>query len=245
MTWIVITLVGLVAGTLGGVVGFGGTVILLPVLTFFFGAKQAVPIMAVAALLGNAGRIWVWWREIDWRAVGAFAVTAVPGAALGAHTLVMLDERMVEVGLGVFLIAVVPLRAVLARRGWRIGLKGLAAAGAVLGFLTGLVASTGPVNAPLFLAYGLTRGAYVGTEAASSLAMYITKAGVFEALGALSPVVILRGLVVGATLVLGAMFAKRLVLRLAPGQFSLLMDVLLIASGAAILWRAFAFDGIS
>lgn len=207
-------------------------------LTFAFDAKQAVPIMAVAALVGNAARIAVWWREVDWRAVGAFAATAVPGAALGANTLVALDERWVEVGLGVFLMAVVPLRAAMERAGRRVTLGGLAAVGGPLGFLTGLVASTGPVNAPIFLAYGLTRGAFIATEAASSLAMYVTKAGIFQTLGALPWDVVLRGLVVGATLMAGAMLARKLVLRLAPGQFGLLMDVLLLASGAGVLWKA-------
>jgi len=33
-----------------------------------FGPKEAVPIMAVAAVMGNLARILAWWREIDWRA---------------------------------------------------------------------------------------------------------------------------------------------------------------------------------
>ena len=57
MTWIIITIVGLVAGTLSGIVGFGSTTILMPLLVIFFGPKAAVPIMAVAAVLGNLGRV--------------------------------------------------------------------------------------------------------------------------------------------------------------------------------------------
>ena len=55
------------AGTLGGVVGFGASIMMLPVLIWSFGAKQAVPIMAIASLMANASRAAVWWREIDWK----------------------------------------------------------------------------------------------------------------------------------------------------------------------------------
>ncbi|MGY8994417.1 MAG: TSUP family transporter, partial [Rhodospirillales bacterium] len=115
--WASLIVIGVIAGTLGGLVGFGASVILLPVLTLAFGAKQAVPIMAIAALIGNAARICVWWRDVDWRAAGAFAITAAPGAAFGAQTLIALNEYWVEIGLGIFLIIVVPLRRAMSRAG--------------------------------------------------------------------------------------------------------------------------------
>ncbi|MEQ9641861.1 MAG: sulfite exporter TauE/SafE family protein [Alphaproteobacteria bacterium] len=239
MIWLAIIALGLVAGTVGGVIGFGGSVILIPALTIAFGAKQAVPIMAVAALLANGGRVLIWWRATDWRAVAAFALTAAPGAALGARTLIALNEAWIEIGLGCFLIALVPIRRWLAARGFVLKLAGLALVGAPLGFLTGLVASTGPVNAPVFLAYGLTKGAFIGTEAASSLAMFVTKAGAFSLFGALPPEVALRGLIVGATLMTGAWLAKRLVERFEPAQFRLLIDAVVVIAGLSILANAY------
>lgn len=238
MIWLAVVAMGLVAGTVGGVIGFGGSVLLIPVLTVAFGAKQAVPIMAVAALLANIGRVMVWWRELDWRAAGGFALTAMPGAALGAHTLVSLNELAVEIGLGCFLILAAPARRALTARGFRMTRAGLALLGAPLGFLTGLVASTGPINTPFFLAYGLTKGAFVGTEAAASLGMYVSKAGTFQLLGALDAEIALRGLLVGAMLMLGARLAKGLVLRFEPAQFRVLMDAVLIVAGASILLNA-------
>lgn len=239
MIWLVVLGMGLVAGTVGGIIGFGGSVMLIPVLTLAFGAKQAVPIMAVAALLANGTRVAVWWREIDWRAVAAFALAAAPAAALGARTLVALDEAWLEVGIGGFLIALVPIRRWLTARGFTLSRVGLALAGAPLGFLTGLVASTGPVNAPAFLAYGLAKGAYIGTEAAASMSMFLTKTGTFSLLGALPPEVALRGLIVGAALMVGTWLAKPLVQRFEPGQFRLLIDAVVIGAGVAILTNAY------
>src|SRR5690606_5017109 len=78
MLWLLIVPLGIVAGTLGGVVGFGSSVLLMPVLVAAFGPKEAVPIMALAALMANISRVAVWWREVDWRVNVAYCATAVP-----------------------------------------------------------------------------------------------------------------------------------------------------------------------
>ena len=90
MDYALILILGLVAATLGGIVGFGASILLMPALVLVFGPREAVPIMAVASILANASRVAAWWGEIDWRAVGAYSATALPAAALGAATLLVL-----------------------------------------------------------------------------------------------------------------------------------------------------------
>ena len=43
----VLVAVGLIAGTLSGSVGFGGGMILLPVITYFYGVEVAVPVSTI------------------------------------------------------------------------------------------------------------------------------------------------------------------------------------------------------
>ena len=240
MEYALVLTVGLVAGTLGGIVGFGSSIMLMPVLVLTFGPREAVPIMAVASVMANLSRVLVWWRAIDWRACLAYAATAVPAAALGARTLLALPPRVVEVTLGAFFVAMIPLRRAIAHRGLHVRLPHLAAAGAVIGFVTGIVVSTGPISVPLFLAYGLVKGAFLATEAAGSLAVYLAKAVVFRSFGALPLDVALRGLITGASLMVGALVAKRFVLALPPERFRIIMDAVLLASGASLLWSAVA-----
>ena len=68
MDWAIVLALGLVAGTVGGIVGFGTAIILLPALVIVFGPREAVPIMAITAILANLSRVGVWWREVDWKA---------------------------------------------------------------------------------------------------------------------------------------------------------------------------------
>jgi uncharacterized membrane protein YfcA len=230
--------VGLVAGTISGIVGTGSSIMLMPVLVYAYGPKQAVPIMAVAAVLANVSRILAWWHEVDWRACAAYSLTGVPAAALGARTLLALPSRAVDISIGLFLIAMVPARHALARHQLKFSLWHLALGGAVIGYLTGIVVSTGPLSVPLFLFYGLTRGAFLATEAASSLGLYFSKSVTFQRFGALTGDVALKGLIAGASLMFGAFIAKRFVLRLEPEVFRLVMDAIMLMAGLAMLWNA-------
>lgn len=233
-----VLLLGVAAGTLGGVIGFGSSIMLMPVLVIMFGPREAVPIMAVAALLANASRALVWWREIDWRAFAAYSATGVPAAALGASTLLVVPQRWIEVAMGMFFLAVIPARRWLARHNLRINLRQLALAGALVGYLTGIVVSTGPINAPFFLALGLVKGAYLATEALGSLAVYAAKAVVFRSFGALPVDILSKGLIIGSSLMVGSFMAKRLVLKLQAGQFTVLIEGLLLVSGLTMLGAA-------
>src|SRR5262245_6499279 len=185
MTWVVVLALGLASGTLSGIVGFGSSIMLMPVLMLEFGPRDAVPMMAIAALMANFSRVVVWWREVDWRAHAYYCATAIPAAALGAHTLLILEPRVVEGTLGALFLAMIPARRWLLARGGCIKAWHLALVGAGIGYLSGLVASTGPINTPFYLAYGLIKGAYLATEALGSFSIGLTKAIVFQRFNAL------------------------------------------------------------
>ena len=238
MGFLFVLTVGLVAGTLSGIVGTGSSIMLMPVLVYEYGPKEAVPIMAVAAVMANLSRILAWWREVDWRACAAYSITGIPAAALGARTLLVLPAQTVDITIGLFLIAMVPLRHWLARHQLKAQLWHLAVGGAIIGFLTGIVVSTGPLSVPLFLFYGLSKGAFLATEAASSLGLYVSKSVTFQRFGALTPDILLKGLITGGSLMSGAFLAKRFVLHMKPDMFRLVMDGIMLAAGLTMLWNA-------
>jgi uncharacterized protein len=238
LTYALILIVGYVAGTVSGIVGTGATIILLPILVFAFGPREAVPIMAIVALMSNFAKITSWWKQIDWRACGAYALGGVPAAALGARTLLILPERLIDVALGLFFLVMVPGRRWLASRNLKFGFWHLVAAGAVIGFLTGIVVSTGPLSVPAFAAYGLVKGAFIATEAAGSLALYISKALTFRQFGALPFDIVVKGLISGSSVMAGTYTARLIVERLSVTTFQRLLDGVMIVSGAALLWAA-------
>ena len=238
LSYALVLAVGLVAGTVSGIVGTGATVILLPVLVIVFGPREAVPIMAIVALMSNFAKITSWWREIDWRATAAYALGGIPGAALGARTMLMLPPQLVDIALGSFFLIMIPGRRWLASRNIKVGLVFLVVSGLVVGFLTGIVVSTGPITVPLFSAYGLTKGAFIATEAAASLAVYIAKGITFRSLGALPIDIVVKGLIAGSSVMAGTYLARLIVERLSVATFSRLLDGIMAISGVALLYAA-------
>jgi uncharacterized membrane protein YfcA len=238
LTYALVLAIGTVAGLVSGIVGTGATVILLPILALSFGPKSAIPIMAIVALMSNFAKITSWWRCIDWRATAAYAVGGIPGAALGARTMLSLPPHIVDIALGTFFLIMIPGRRWLAARNYRIGALFLVPAGFFIGFLTGIVVSTGPITVPLFSAYGLVKGAFIATEAASSLAMYVSKAVTFRSFGALPTDLVLRGLITGSSVMAGTYVSKLLLERISVVHFQRLLDGVMLISGVALIVAA-------
>ena len=238
MTYALVLAVGLLAGLVSGIVGTGATIILLPVLSLAFGPKAAIPIMAIVALMSNFAKITSWWRDIDWRACGAYALGGIPGGALGARTMLSLPPQLLDIALGSFFLIMIPGRRWLAARSYKVPLIALVPAGVAIGFLTGIVVSTGPITVPLFTAYGLAKGAFIATEAAGSLAVYISKATTFRAFGALPTDIVLKGLITGSSVMAGTYVARMVVERLSLATFQRLLDGVMLVSGGALIWAA-------
>ncbi|MCV7137007.1 TSUP family transporter [Mycobacterium hodleri] len=234
-TFLVVFVVALGAGALGGVVGTGSSLILLPLLVVLYGPRMAVPMMGIAAVLANVARVAAWWRQIRWRPVLAYAAPGAPAAVLGAHTLFAISPRIVDGVLGAFFLAMIPVRRLMVARAWRVRLWHLGVAGAVVGFLTGLVLSTGPLSVPVFTGFGLSGGAFLGTEAASALVLYAAKLTTFDQLGVLTTDLVVHGLTIGAALMIGPFVTRRLVRRLRPGAYAVLVDAVLVAAGVGML----------
>lgn len=238
--YILILFLGLAAGCLSGVVGTGSGIILLPVLVFQFGPQEAVPIMAIAGLLGNIAKIASWWREVDWRGFLAYSIAGAIGAALGARTLLVLPANTAEAALGILFLVMVPVRYVLVQRGFKIGILGLALSAASIGFISGIVLTTGPLSIPAFAAFGLTKGALLSTEAMSTLVIQFAKIFVYWQGGVMPLQSVLKGLLVGSSIMIGAFIGKALVQRMSVTMFERVLDTMLIAAGLSMLWAAFA-----
>ncbi len=238
MTWLFVLALALIAGTIGGLIGFGSSLILMPALVLAVGPLEAVPMIAIAGLMANLSRMAVWWREVEWRVAAVFSATAAPAAALGARTFVALDARTLQLTLGFFFVAMIPARRWLLASGFRIGLPGMALVGAGIGLLSGLVTTVGPINTPFFLAYGLVKGAFVSTEAAASALMGLSKAGVFQSFGALPPETLAKGVAVGTALTAGSWASKHLMARIDAAHFTYLMDAVLLVAASIMLTTA-------
>jgi uncharacterized membrane protein YfcA len=237
-----LALVALVAGalaasTLAAVTGFGGAAVLTPILVGVFGVRDAIPILTVAQLVGNASRVWFNRRELNLAVVGWFALGSVPAAVLGGILFARLSAPLLLRLLGVFLLASVAYRHWRNEPARQMPLRAFAPLGAASGFLSALLGSVGPLMAPFFLSYGLARGAYIGTEALATVVMHITKLATYGSLDVLTPAALRAGLLLGPIMVLGSFLGKRIVDRVSERVFVILIEAVLIVAGLMFLLR--------
>ena len=232
---ILLFLLAIAAGVLSGVVGTGSSLTLLPLLVWLYGPRVAVPIMGIAAVIGNLGRVLAWWRRIAWRPVVAYSATGAPAAALGAHTLLTIPAALADGALAAFFLAMIALRRTSAPKRLHLKTWHMAVAGAVVGFLTGMMLSTGPLSVPIFIGYGLSGGAFLGTEAASSILLYTAKLATFGASDALTKAIIIHGITIGAALMFGSIFARRIVKRINVNTYDSLIDIVLTVGAATLI----------
>jgi uncharacterized membrane protein YfcA len=91
--------------------------------------------------------------------------------------------------------------------------------------------------APFFLAFGLLKGAYIGTEALSTVVMHVTKLVAYHQSSILSRTDVLIGLALGPIMTLGSYVGKHVVDRLPERTFIMLIEAGLITAGLAFLIR--------
>jgi uncharacterized membrane protein YfcA len=229
--------VAFVAAMLAAVTGFGGAAVLLPMLVLVFGVREAIPILTVAQLIGNGSRVWFNRHELDWKVVAWFALGGVPMAILGGMLFAHAPLAALTRVLGVFLILIVVWRHIPRSTMWRPPLQSFAAIGAVSSFLSALLGSVGPLMAPFFLAYGLVKGAYIGTEALSTVVMHIAKLVAYRQSAILPVHALLAGLALGPLMVGGSFVGKKIVDRISERVFTAIIELTLIAAGIGFLWR--------
>ena len=173
--------IGLNAGVLGGLIGIGGGMIMIPLMVTFLGMSQhqahGTSLFAVV-FTGLVGAVtYAMHGSVNHFAAAVLAVTAGVMAIIGARYTQRLSEKALRRTFGFFLIAMsalmlskpyLPAVAALSVTGWA-GVTTLLISGAVVGFLAGLmgVGGGGVMIPVLVLLMGMSQYTAQGTSLAA------------------------------------------------------------------------------
>lgn len=233
-------IVGLAAisGVAGGVAGYGTGALMPLVLVPLVGAKPVVPIIAISAMFTNSARIFAFRKRLDLRRAAIALVCALPTCVLGAWLYTLLSGRGAALVIGATLIATVPLRRILGRRGHRLGEKGYAAGAAVWGMVMGGTTGSGVVLLSLLMATGLEGAAVIATDSMVSVALGVIKLSVFGLAGVITPLVLEIGLLIGAIGFCCTFLARLIVERLPLHVHAAILDAVVIIGAGVMIWGA-------
>jgi uncharacterized membrane protein YfcA len=228
----------LVTSVVGGVAGYGTGALMPLVLVPIVGPEPVVPIISLSALFTNTSRVAAFRTFVDWRKSVIVLAAALPTCALGAWGYTMLTGKGALIVIGGMLIASVPLRRLLRRRGLALSHGGLAAAAFAWGPLAGGTVGAGIILLSLLMSAGLTGAAVVATDAVISIGIGLAKFAVFGLAGAVTAQVIAVALLIGGVAFPGAFLAKRLVDRLPVTVHAAILDAVVIGGGAVMAINA-------
>ena len=229
----------ILAAAIASISGFGIGSIVTPALSLWFDARLAVAAVSIPHVIGTGLRFAMMNAKVDRRVMWSFGLASAAGGIAGAllgtvfastWLLILLAILLLLVGIGEF-------------TGYtrRLAFHGPAAwiAGALSGVLGGLVGNQGGLRSAALLGFHLERQTFVVT--ATAIALLVD--------GARMPVYFytqgddlrqMAGPIVVSTIgvIAGTVFGHRVLQRIPENVFRRVVAVLLVALGAALLWRA-------
>ena len=226
------------AAVFAGVSGFAGGLFLTICLAPIVGVKPAVPVVAVAIILGNSTRLWAYRDAVNWGAYRAIMVPAFPGIVVGALVYTYLPVAWIALILGLFMIATVPLRRVLEGRSLRIGRRELAVVGSGFGILAGTTVGAGMILVPFLLGAGIAGEGLIGTIAAVGWTLNVTKTAVFGSSELLDLNMFISGVLVGLFTIPGTYAGRWIVTHTPVRIHTVVLEVLIVCGGGYFLWKA-------
>jgi uncharacterized membrane protein YfcA len=228
--------VGIAAGGVASVAGFGIGSLLTPLLVTQVPANVAVAAVAIPHVVGTAARLWLLRGQIDRRLLVTFGLTSAAGGLTGALLQRSTSGAGLTIVFGVLLLFVAASE--LTGLSKRMRFRGPAAwiAGALSGLLGGLVGNQGGIRSAAMLGVDVPRQAFVGTATAvalivdgARLPVYLATTG--QELLAMWPTV--AAATVGV--VVGTLFGHRVLIRIPEERFRLIVAVTLAVLGGAML----------
>jgi len=162
------------------VVGIGGGVLLIAVLTTLLPASAIVPIHGIVQLASNASRNLFSIKHTDWSIMPAFFAGASVGLIVGARAVVYFPVQYLPLVLGLFILLITWMPDFLNKRLLRGNFLFL---GFMQGSLTLLLGATGPLNIPFLLRKNLDRNSVIATHGFLMTFIHLAKIVTYGLLG--------------------------------------------------------------
>ena len=158
---LLLMILGVAAGLITTLTGFGGGLFLVTVLALLWDPITALTMSSVALLVGNAQRLFLFRPHIDTSLAKPVILGCMPGALGGALIATATPEWVLQVA--IVLATVGALLRVVVNPNWTVPVSWILPGSALVGFLAATTGGGGFLLAPLLLSAGVTGGRYIAT----------------------------------------------------------------------------------
>lgn len=159
--------------------GLGGGTLILAGLLLVYPPELALPLHSFTQFTANGIRTGLFFRVVNWRIVGAYALLMLPGAWLGAELFDLFNPSLLKILVGTLILAsVLPWKF---KPSSEPRPRTFVVAGALSGFLGIFVGAVGPMVTPLFNRLPLGREGNLSTKSAGQMCLQLSKIIAFGA----------------------------------------------------------------
>ncbi|MDC0033144.1 sulfite exporter TauE/SafE family protein [Alphaproteobacteria bacterium] len=222
-------------GLIHGYTGFGGALLMVPLLSVLYNPVEAIAMVGIATIFGSAQLYPAVARHAVWRELLPVFAGLVVFVPLGAYLLFHLDPQLVRRSMGGFIL----LFAVILMSGWIYrGPRGVvpsALVGALAGGITGASGVGGPPIALYYLASPHPTEIQRANIVISVAVMTVTVLTSVAVAGGFSIDVVLRGLFLTPAYLIGVWSGARLFIAVPKSYFRYAALWLLMTTGIAVL----------
>jgi hypothetical protein len=230
------TVVGILAGAVASIAGFGVGSLLTPLLAWRLGTKLAVAAVALPHVVATALRFWMLRRRVDRRLLLNFGIASAIFGLLGALLHGVLASPVLSRLFGGLLIlaGISGLTGLMERL--KLGRPAAWAAGALSGIFGGLVGNQGSIRSAALLGFQVPRDAFVATATAIALLVDAGRLPVYLAQQGHS--IALQWPLLGAGIVgvvFGTLVGTRILRRIPERIFKRIVGLVVLALGLYML----------
>lgn len=230
--------IAFVTATFHSVAAFAGGLLLAVLVAPVVGVKETVPMVSVALMISQSTRVMLFREAVNWRAFWNVAAVSFPCLVGGVLLYISLPVDIIALVLGLFLIAMVPLRRYMADRSVKIGPIGLRLVAIPYGVISGTAFGVGLLLAPFLLGAGLFGEVLVGTVAAIAFTTNVTKTVLFGFSPLMTLELFVAGALIGLITIPGHIFGRWIVRQTSLRVHTALVESIIIGGGCYFIWQA-------
>ncbi|MFC1649290.1 sulfite exporter TauE/SafE family protein [Patescibacteria group bacterium] len=228
----------LVASFLGTIIGFGSSIVIIPVFLLFFPLPETLLFAGIIHVFVDIWQTILFKKSINYKVLIYFGVPSVIAGFLGAQMLLGANHVLIIRSLGVLLVIYGVFELIkpnfkLANSKFH-NLLG----GSVSGFISGFSGIGGPVRSMFLQAFDLPEKQYLFTAGLIALLVDITRISTYVSRGVALPSELKMLIVVLMPIsLLSAELAKKVVERIPHNLFKKIVALFLIISGVVLFVR--------
>jgi len=216
--------------------GFGTALLVLAIGSHILPVKETIALATVLFAASTVTKTVLFSQHIEWKTVAIMALSCLPFAYLGAELLALVPADLIKRHLGLMVLIYLGLSLTNRLPTFKIGTAGLIGGSAFYGFVSGLLGSGNLIKVIIFREMKITKEAFVGAMAATSVMSNLAKLASYTQTGLLTIEMAWPAIVLVLGAIGTALLGRTILMKLDVKWFEFGMQILLgFAAGALLL----------